>query len=83
MNTLMRIFEWLYIQSLKLYPAEFRTKFFRFVDDVAFYLPDAEKIIHFKSASRLGYGDLGVNRERMEMLRGKFDAALSGTASPN
>ena len=42
---------------------------FRFVDDVEFLFDDDTKIIHFRSASRTGYGDLGVNRTRMEQVR--------------
>jgi uncharacterized protein (DUF1499 family) len=41
----------------------------RFVDDVEFLFDDEVKTIHFRSASRTGYGDLGVNRKRMEQLR--------------
>ena len=37
-----------------------------FTDDVEFLVTDAR--IHFRSASRLGYDDLGVNRERMTIL---------------
>ncbi len=51
---------------------EFRTFTFRFVDDVEFFFDDEKKIIHFRSASRVGYGDLGVNRRRMETIRMKF-----------
>ncbi|MEO6307886.1 MAG: DUF1499 domain-containing protein [Nitrospiraceae bacterium] len=42
---------------------------FRFVDDVEFLFDDDSKTIHFRSASRTGYGDLGVNRKRMEQVR--------------
>ena len=48
--------------------AEFISKIFRFVDDVEFYF-DKKGIISFRSASRWGYSDLGVNRERMETIR--------------
>ena len=41
----------------------------RFVDDVEFLFDDESKTIHFRSASRTGYGDLGVNRTRMEQVR--------------
>jgi uncharacterized protein (DUF1499 family) len=41
----------------------------RFVDDVEFLFDDEAKTIHFRSASRTGYGDLGVNRKRMEQVR--------------
>ncbi len=53
--------------------AEFRTFTFRFVDDVEFYLPADEQVIHFRSASRLGYSDMGVNRRRMEAIRDAFE----------
>ena len=46
--------------------AEFISSIFRFVDDVQFYLDDRKKIIHVKSASRVGFSDLGVNRRRIE-----------------
>jgi uncharacterized protein (DUF1499 family) len=42
---------------------------FRFIDDVEFLFDDDSKTIHFRSASRTGYGDLGVNRKRMEQVR--------------
>lgn len=55
---------------------EFTSLLLRFVDDVEFLLDDETKTIHFRSASRTGYGDLGVNRRRMEDIRrlseGKF-----------
>lgn len=45
---------------------------FRFVDDVEFWIDDANHVIHFRSASRVGHGDLGVNRHRMEAIRKTF-----------
>jgi uncharacterized protein (DUF1499 family) len=55
--------------------AEFRSALFRFVDDVEFLLPAGEALIHVKSASRLGYSDMGVNRERVERLRVMFESS--------
>ena len=52
--------------------AEFRSAFFRFVDDVEFLFDDAAKLIHFRSASRTGYYDFNVNRKRMEEIRRRF-----------
>ena len=43
-----------------------------FVDDAEFYLPADEKVIHVRSASRLGESDLGVNRRRLEQIRLAF-----------
>ncbi|MBN1104475.1 MAG: DUF1499 domain-containing protein [Deltaproteobacteria bacterium] len=48
--------------------AEFRSALFRFVDDVEFLFDDKERQIHFRSASRAGYYDLGVNRRRMKEI---------------
>ena len=48
---------------------EFTSLLLRFVDDVEFLFDDETNTIHFRSASRTGYGDLGVNRTRMEQVR--------------
>lgn len=48
---------------------ECRSRFFRFVDDVDFRFDDVARLIHFRSASRLGRRDFGVNRRRMEEIR--------------
>jgi len=54
---------------------EFTSALFRFVDDVEFYFPEQkgdETIIHVRSASRVGYSDLGANRKRIAQIRRKF-----------
>lgn len=56
--------------------AEFKSKYFRFVDDVEFYFPKEEALIHIRSASRLGHSDLGVNKKRMESIRAKLAEEL-------
>ena len=50
---------------------EFRSFVFRFVDDVEFAA--AGDRIEVLSASRVGYGDLGVNRRRVKSLRKQYD----------
>jgi uncharacterized protein (DUF1499 family) len=57
--------------------AEFTSLIFRFVDDVEFVLDAERGAIHFRSASRAGRSDLGVNRARMEAIRKAF-AGSSG-----
>jgi uncharacterized protein (DUF1499 family) len=55
--------------------AEFVSRVFRFVDDVEFYFPSTETeetLVHVRSASRVGYSDLGVNRKRIEQIRSKL-----------
>ncbi|MCX5825949.1 MAG: DUF1499 domain-containing protein [Deltaproteobacteria bacterium] len=57
--------------------AEFTSALFRFVDDVEFLLDDGAKTIHVRSASRVGYSDLGVNRKRVEAIRSRFETLVS------
>ena len=49
--------------------AECRSRLFKFVDDLELRFDDDAKVVHVRSASRLGRGDLGVNRRRVERLR--------------
>jgi uncharacterized protein (DUF1499 family) len=51
---------------------EFTSALFRFVDDVEFFFEEGGKVIHVRSASRVGYSDLGANRRRIEKIREKF-----------
>ena len=53
--------------------AEFSTALMGFVDDVEFYCDGTA--IQVRSASRLGYSDLGVNRKRVEAIREAFERA--------
>ncbi|MEL7352386.1 MAG: DUF1499 domain-containing protein [Cyanobacteria bacterium P01_A01_bin.116] len=55
--------------------AEFASNLMGFVDDVEFYAPSGESVIHTRSAARLGKSDLGVNRKRTEEIRAQFEAA--------
>lgn len=48
---------------------ESTSRIFKFVDDAEFYFPEAEKVIHLRSAARVGESDLGVNRRRLEQIR--------------
>lgn len=41
---------------------------FGFVDDLEIYYDADEQLLHFKSASRVGHSDLGVNRKRIEAI---------------
>ncbi|NTU91942.1 MAG: DUF1499 domain-containing protein [Chlorobiaceae bacterium] len=45
---------------------------FGFTDDVEFRLDAGAKMIHVRSASRMGYSDLGVNKGRVEQLHSAF-----------
>ena len=56
---------------------EFRTALIGYVDDVQFAFDASAQTIHFRSASRLGMGDMGVNRARMAEI-----ASLWGAQTP-
>jgi len=56
---------------------EFRSRWFRFIDDVEFLLDVDAQLIHVRSASRRGYYDLGVNRRRIEAIRSKWLQCVS------
>lgn len=56
--------------------AEFRSKIFHFIDDVEFLLQAENRVINVRSASRVGYGDFGVNRRRIERLRSFYLTAI-------
>ena len=47
---------------------ECRSLVFRFVDDVDIVVDSAARVFRFRSASRVGRGDLGVNRKRMKRI---------------
>jgi uncharacterized protein (DUF1499 family) len=52
--------------------AEFTSLLLRFVDDVELLLEPERGLIQVRSASRVGYSDLGANRRRVEALRRAF-----------
>lgn len=56
--------------------AQYTSRIMGFVDDVEFYLEPNEKVIHVRSASRIGESDLGVNRRRVERIREQFQKEL-------
>jgi uncharacterized protein (DUF1499 family) len=52
--------------------AIFKTRLFRFVDDIEFRLDVKNEVIHVRSSSRVGYWDFGANRRRVGALRKRF-----------
>ena len=53
--------------------AQFTTRLMKYVDDVEFWFDAAANVIQVRSASRVGRGDLGVNRKRIEAVRAALD----------
>jgi uncharacterized protein (DUF1499 family) len=56
--------------------ATFRSRLFGFVDDLQLRPDPAQRVIHVRSASRVGHGDLGVNRRRVEALRTHWERTI-------
>jgi uncharacterized protein (DUF1499 family) len=52
--------------------AQYTTPLMRYTDDVEFWFDRAAGVVQVRSASRLGEGDLGANRQRIEALRGRL-----------
>lgn len=50
-----------------------RSALLRFADDVEIEIDERARLIHFRSASRTGWSDLGVNRRRMEEIRAAYE----------
>ena len=52
--------------------ATFPSSLFGFVDDFEMRINSKQNIIHIRSASRVGYGDLGANKKRIELIKKLF-----------
>ena len=50
--------------------AEYASKLLGYVDDLELLFDEKAGVFHVRSASRLGRKDFGVNRKRVEALRG-------------
>lgn len=57
--------------------AECSSRWLGFTDDVEFSCNRTKRVIHVRSASRLGYFDLGANRRRVEKIRKALRRRLS------
>jgi uncharacterized protein (DUF1499 family) len=49
--------------------AQCETRVLKFTDDLELALDESARVIHVRSASRLGRSDMGVNRARIESIR--------------
>lgn len=47
----------------------------KFHDDMEIYFNQADRMIHFRSASRAGYSDMGLNRQRYDKIVGFYGQA--------
>lgn len=56
----------------------FTTDLMKFHDDAEFYLDEDAREVHFRSSSRAGYSDRGLNRQRYERLTALYEQAQGG-----
>jgi uncharacterized protein (DUF1499 family) len=63
-------------QEPKTAHLSFTSSWLRFVDDMHLAVDESAQLVHIRSASRVGYSDFGVNRQRVEKLRRLFNQSL-------
>lgn len=61
--------------------ATFSSPLFGFVDDVEMRVDSKQNVIHMRSASRVGHGDLGANRKRVELIKKLFSERITNDLS--
>lgn len=44
----------------------------KFHDDIEIYFDQESRLIHYRSSSRAGYSDMGLNRERYNMVKALY-----------
>ncbi|HMN92420.1 MAG TPA: DUF1499 domain-containing protein [Hydrogenophaga sp.] len=59
--------------------AEAQTRWLGFVDDIEFWADPHARVIHVRSASRIGREDFGTNRQRVLALRARYLSATETT----
>jgi uncharacterized protein (DUF1499 family) len=52
--------------------AVFTTGTMKYKDDVEFYFDENSNVIHYRSSSRIGYSDMGLNRKRYNIIAQKY-----------
>jgi uncharacterized protein (DUF1499 family) len=55
----------------------FSSTIFGFVDDFEIRIDSIQKVIHIRSAARVGYSDTGVNKKRTELLKKQYNKKVS------
>ena len=63
-------------REAQYFHAVFTTRWLRFKDDLEARLDPAARVIHVRSASRLGHSDFGANRARVNKLRAALTDSL-------
>ena len=56
--------------------ATYTSKLFRYVDDLEIRIDSEQKVMHFRSASRVGRSDFGVNIKRIQLIQKELETQL-------
>ena len=51
----------------------FTTGKMKYNDDAEFYLDEKNQLVHYRSESRIGYSDMGLNRDRYDALASSYN----------
>lgn len=54
----------------------FKSPFFKFTDDLEIRIDRDKRLMHIRSAARVGYSDMSVNRNRAELLIEQFNKTI-------
>jgi len=60
--------------------ATYSSALFGFIDDLEVRIDSMQKVMHIRSASRVGHSDMGVNRKRVELLKNLYIQSVSEQA---
>ncbi|WP_415903857.1 DUF1499 domain-containing protein [Neptuniibacter sp. QD48_55] len=65
------------IKENRYIAAEFSSRILGFVDDFEVRIDMEERLVHFRSASREGYSDFGVNKARVRSLTSQLEKEIT------
>ncbi|WP_415894728.1 DUF1499 domain-containing protein [Neptuniibacter sp. PT34_22] len=65
------------IKENRYIAAEFSSRILGFVDDFEVRIDMEERFVHFRSASREGYSDFGVNKARVQSIISELEKELA------
>ena len=79
-NTIQEMGGHIEIESDNYIAATFSSALFGFIDDLEIRIDSMQKVIHIRSASRVGHSDMGVNRKRAELFKNLYIQRVSEQA---
>ena len=60
----------------RYFAATYTSKLFRYVDDLEIRIDSEQKVIHFRSASRVGRSDFGANKKRIQLIQKELEIQI-------